>query len=163
MNVRTAAIVFLVVGVLAGSALRETSADERDDSRISSKGFPLAYIAVSPPRGGGVVTVENPRAPGDWVFYITDILCVGRQQEIYGFVADLHFPPEVGDPSEPVARLQFRFDNSTGLLSERRVSFRTALPLISTIDVAFDSLTEFPVLLAGYYSRVQPDIVIVGE
>ncbi len=161
MTIRTAAIVFLAVGVLVGTAFRESNADDRDHSRISSKGFPLAYITVNVPEDGGIVTVENPKASGGWVFYITDVVCAGGENYATRFSVAVLFPPELGDPAERLARLYSA--NGSNSLYQHQVSFKTPLPLISTIGLEFRFEIRHPVLLAGYYSRVQPDIAIVGE
>ncbi len=159
MNVRTAAIVFLAVGVLAGLAFRQSSADSGAANLETGEHQP-AYITVNlPTRGSRIVTVANPRADDDEVFYITDISCAGREAVQLTFYVAVHFPPELGDPDDVAIWI---YSVSSDPI-KNHIAFKTPLPVISTIDVRnlFNG-QRFPVILSGYYSRVQPDITIVN-
>ncbi len=87
-----------------------------------------------------LTTLHNPRAGQGVVFYVTDVFCENRMW--------LRLPPELGGHEQTAIILS----------QDGPRSFRTPLPLVTSIEVRSDEGVDNDrtIVFAGYYDNVQP-------
>jgi len=141
-----AALVWAFVGGRAAQS--HTFPEAQVQATLFRTGRPGFIVVQAAP--GETVTVPNPRADENLVFYITAILERGCANS-----TAVYYPPELQHPDPTAYAWQTSTTNWTaGML----------LPLVTTIDVVTTVGGENPgcIVFAGYYSRRTPHITSFG-